>query len=168
METLVMEHAQTEIADSPKLSITQFIRAPRARVYEAWTRPEALQTWFSDGANVCAAAELDVREGGAFTLLIQIGSAHATSDSHTEDTDVKRTVTIRGVYRTVVPNALLQFSWRGCTPDETSLVTVSLKDAAGDTELTLTHEQFATEASRDGHNQGWTAIVANLAKMLSN
>ena len=156
METLEMERTQTEIADSPKLSITQFIRAPRARVYDAWTRPEALQTWFCDGGNICAAAELDVREGGAFTFLIQIASG------------AKRTVTIRGVYRTVVPNALLQFSWQGCTPDETSLVTVSLKDVAGGTELTLTHEQFATEASRDSHNQGWTAIIANLDKVLSN
>ena len=155
METLVMERKQTETADSPKLSLTQFISAPRARVYEAWTRPEALQTWFTAGNSICAAAELDVREGGAFTILIQKPSANET-------------VAIRGVYRTVVPNALLQFTWRGCTADETSLVTVSLKDVAGGTELTLTHEQFATEASRDSHNQGWTAIIANLDKVLSN
>jgi uncharacterized protein YndB with AHSA1/START domain len=159
METLVMERPQTEIADSPKLSITQLIRAPRARVYEAWTRPEALRAWFQADGTICTAAELDVREGGAFALTVQAANAK---------TDAKHTVDIRGVYRTVVPNALLQFSWRGCTADETSLVTVSLKDVAGGTELTLTHELFATEASRDNHNQGWTALLANLDKVLSN
>ena len=50
---------------------------------------------------------------------------------------------VGGVYREVVPNQRLVFSWAWhSTPERESLVTVSLKPDGDGTLLTLTHEQF--------------------------
>jgi hypothetical protein len=43
-------------------------------------------------------------------------------------------------------------------------VTVMLKDVDGGTELTLTHERFDSERSRDGHAPGWERALVNLQR----
>ena len=45
-------------------------------------------------------------------------------------------------------------------------VRVALRDVDGGTELKLTHSGFKTEASRDGHEKGWSGIAARLEKAL--
>jgi uncharacterized protein YndB with AHSA1/START domain len=167
MKTLEMERQKTEAGSgksaSPKLEMTRVIRASRARVYEAWTRPEILQQWFAPGNMIVPGATLDVRADGEYA--IQMRGSIAACEGKSEDLDMSHTASIRGVYRQVVPNELLQFTWFGdWDPSEVSLVTVSLKDVEDGTEVTVNHEQFATELSRDKHQHGWGGSLAKLAK----
>jgi uncharacterized protein YndB with AHSA1/START domain len=145
------------------LSQTRVIRAPRARVYEAWTNPETMKQWFGPSAMRTPNVSLDVRVGGAYRIEFA-PNQQAPSDDH--DCGGTNTAAF-GQYTQIVPNQLLQFSWSSnWQPGEDSLVTVSLKDVDGGTELTILHENFNTEESRDAHNNGWAGSFDKLARIL--
>jgi uncharacterized protein YndB with AHSA1/START domain len=102
---------------------------------------------------VSARAETDVRVGGRY---------HVNMRTASDDHDVS------GVYREVVPNEKLVFTWAWkSTPERESLVTVLLKPDGAGTLLTLTHEQFFDEEARDRHQHGWTASLTKLENYLA-
>ncbi len=164
METLQMEQSKpgTVKRDATQLELTRVIRTSRVKVYEAWTRPEVLQQWFGPGQMVVPSARLDAREGGEYA--IEMAGSGSCEDQSPAATGSRF---IRGVYQQVVPNERLQFTWRAdWSGDETSLVTISFRDVEGGTEITLKHERFATESSRDGHEKGWGASLSKMATLL--
>jgi uncharacterized protein YndB with AHSA1/START domain len=147
---------QNKVDNNLKLEITRVIKTNRARVFDAWTRPEMLHQWFGSGKMTVSNASVDLRVGGAYSIEVQ-GSS--------DGTDMNRRAKATGIYKKIVPDELLAFTWRGdWEPNEETLVTVQLRDVAEGTELTLTHERFATEKSRSGHEQGWTSSLDKLAK----
>jgi uncharacterized protein YndB with AHSA1/START domain len=165
MATLEMDRQKGSVGESGALMLemTRVIRASRARVYEAWTRPEVLKEWFGSKANVVSTATFDVRDGGEY----KVECFGKPCNPKPGEVDESRVLVLRGEYRKVIPNELLQFTWCGDRdPSEVSLVTVSLRDVEGGTEITLRHEQFATESSRDDHQHGWSDLLPNLAKLL--
>jgi uncharacterized protein YndB with AHSA1/START domain len=99
-------------------------------------------------------AEFDLRVGGRYRI-----SFDTADGEHSE---------VSGIYREVVPNERLVFSWAWhSTPERESRVTVSLKAEDGGTLLTLHHEQFFDSAARDSHERGWTELLGNLEKVLA-
>jgi uncharacterized protein YndB with AHSA1/START domain len=75
---------------------------------------------------------------------------------------------VGGIYREVVPNQRLVFSWAWySTPERESLVTVTLKSDGAGTLLTVHHEQLFDSAARDGHERGWTGALDKLEKYLA-
>jgi uncharacterized protein YndB with AHSA1/START domain len=97
--------------------------------------------------------EGDARTGGRFrwVMLAPNGEEHDVS----------------GVYREVLPNEKLVFTWAWkSTPERESLVTVTFKPDGDGTLFTLMHEQFFDEDARDRHNGGWTGALEKLAKYL--
>ncbi len=104
------------------------------------------------GEIVTVRAESDPRKGGQYLILMRSPNG--------EPHDVG------GVYREVIANEKLVFTWAWqSTPERESLVTVLLKPDGEGTLLTLTHEQFADEAARDGHRAGWTGALDKLEKL---
>ena len=86
------------------------------------------------------------------------GDACADGDEHD----------VSGVYREVVPNEKLVFTWAWkSTPERESLVTVLFKPDGDGTLLTLTHEQFFDEDARDRHQHGWTGALDKLEKLFA-
>jgi uncharacterized protein YndB with AHSA1/START domain len=76
---------------------------------------------------------------------------------------------VSGVYREVVPNEKLVFTWAWkATPERESLVTVTFKQDGGGTIMTLTHEQFFDEDARDRHQHGWNGSMEKLDKYLAS
>jgi len=76
-----------------------------------------------------------------------------------------------GIYKEVVPNRKLVFSWcwPNSTPDRVSQVTILFTPSGGGTDLKFLHEQFFDEAARDGHKRGWSESLVKLeAFLLSN
>ena len=117
--------------------------------------------WFgpSDADQNSVKAELDVRTGGRFT----IGFSHTGRDS-TGDSHYSR---VSGVYKEVVPNEKLVFSWAWYTmPERESQVTVLLKPDGKGTLLTLKHEQFFDQEAADNHKRGWAGTLDKLAALL--
>ncbi len=165
MATLVMDRQKSSVSEgsAPMLEMTRVIRASRARVYEAWTRPEILKEWFGSGSKAISTPTFDVRDGGEYA----IECFGEPCNPKPEEVGKSRLTILRGQYRKVVPNELLQFTWsQNHDPAEVSLVTISLRDVEGGTEIKLTHEQFATESSRDSHQHGWSTLLPVLAKVV--
>jgi len=99
-------------------------------------------------------AELDVRVGGRYRISFNSGDGNYNE--------------VGGVYREVVPNERLVFSWAWhSTPERESQVTISLKPDGTGTLLTLHHEQLFNEAARDGHAKGWNALLDQLEAFAS-
>ncbi len=141
-----------ETAVKPSLTLKRRLKASPAKVFAAWTDPEKIKRWMGPGEIVTVRAESDPREGGRYLILMR----SPNGEPHN----------VGGVYREVIANEKLVFTWAWqSTPERESLVTVLLKPDGEGTLLTLTHEQFADEATRDGHQQGWAGAFDKLEKL---
>jgi uncharacterized protein YndB with AHSA1/START domain len=143
------------LAERPSLTLKRHIHAAPEKVYAAWTDPQKLIQWFgrADARPDTIRAEIDARVGGRFRF------SFATDNEHYE---------VGGVYREVVPNARLVFSWAWhSTPERESVVTVTLKADGDGTLLTLHHAQFFDEAARAGHERGWLTGLERMEKLLA-
>lgn len=141
-----------------KLQISKVIKAKRPRVFEAWTKPELLQQWFGPENTIAPSADIDFRVGGAYRIQVQACEG-------SDDTGIRRLSQATGVYKEIVPNERIRFTWHGdWDPSLETMVTVVFKDVAGGTEVTLTHERFVTAESRDKHQHGWTGSLEKLAR----
>jgi uncharacterized protein YndB with AHSA1/START domain len=75
---------------------------------------------------------------------------------------------VAGVYREVVRNERLQFTWAWhSTPERESLVTLTFRPDGQGTLFTLLHEQFFDAQARDGHRHGWTGTLDKLEAMFA-
>ena len=139
----------------PSVTIQRRYNAPPEKVYGAWTHAEMIVGWFgpSDADQGSVKAMMDVRTGGRFTISF----THANGE-YSE---------VSGVYKEVVPNEKLVFSWAWhSTPERESQVTILTRPAGNGTLLTLKHEQFFDQAAADGHKNGWTGTLEKLAAYL--
>ena len=99
-------------------------------------------------------AETDVRTGGRYEIEF------ATEDGEQHH--------VSGVYKEVVPNQKLAFTWAWRTmPERESFVTVLIKPEGTGSILTLIHEQFYDEPARDRHEYGWTGALNKLERFIS-
>jgi len=141
-------------AAKPSLTIKRRLKAPLEKVFAAWIDPEKVMRWMGPGEGKPLSAECDARVGGRYRWVMQ--------DTAGEVHDV------RGVYREIVPNEKLVFTWAWkSTLERESLVTVLLKPDGDGTLLTVTHEQFFDEEARDRHRQGWIGALDKMDKFLS-
>lgn len=137
----------------PSLTIKRRFKAPPAKVYRAWTDPEKLKAWWGPDNGPVLQATVDARVGGRFHVQFR-----------TEDGEEHN---VGGLYREVVPNEKLVFTWAWrSTPERESLVTITLKGDGDETVFTLIHEQFFDEAARDGHRGGWKGSLDKLERYL--
>lgn len=141
------------VATKPSLTIRRRFNASPAKVYGAWTDPEKMSRWLGPQNVQRVVVQCDLRVGGRYHIkMIVPGDEHDVS----------------GVYREIVPNEKLVFTWAWkSTPERESLVTVTISNDDGGCLMTLLHEQFADEDARDRHNAGWTAILDRLEQILT-
>lgn len=141
----------------PNLTLKRRLKATPAQVFKAWTDPEKVVRWFGPSETIAGSmrAQMDVRPGGKYQMNFK------TDDGESHQ--------VGGVYREVVPNSRLQFTWAWhSTPERESLVTVMVTaDSEKGCILTLLHEQFFDEAARTGHERGWTGTLDKLERYCS-
>jgi uncharacterized protein YndB with AHSA1/START domain len=145
----------SKLVEKPSLTLNRHYPVAPEKVWRAWTDPEAIKRWWGPGDNQpVSVAQLDVRVGGRFRVVF--------GGPEGRDHDVQ------GVYREVVPNRKLVFTWTwpNSTPERESLVTIVFKKVAGGTELVFRHEQFIDETVRDNHKQGWSESFVKLERFL--
>ena len=143
---------QTAPEVRPSLTIKRRFKATPAQVFKAWTDPAQLAQWMGGPEITAAEAKTDVRVGGRYQIRMT-----KADDEHN----------VSGVYREVVANEKLVFTWAWRTmPERESLVTVHLKADGDHTIMTFTHEQFFDEAARDRHEHGWTGSFGKLERHL--
>jgi len=141
------------------LTLVRRIAARPSIVFEALTTPEGIAQWWGPDAGPVLLAEADVRTGGRFRVRFRMldGTEHESVGEYLEVLESKR----------------LTMSWqwtKGGESDESgdvSRLEIDLKRIDTGTELTLTHARLRTEASRAGHEQGWSGALDKLARQFS-
>jgi len=137
------------------LTLLRTFKAPRERVFDAFTQKEAIQAWFGpEGCNAPSVA-IDAKPGGTYRFEI-----------HSSEGPV---YVVTGTFREVKRPEKLVFTWawlQGTGVGPETLVTLSFAEKGGSTELTLVHSGFATATDRDNHNRGWTSSFECLVSML--
>ncbi|HEY9085062.1 MAG TPA: SRPBCC domain-containing protein [Candidatus Tyrphobacter sp.] len=140
----------------PALVLRRTYKATRERVFAAWTTPEIAETFLGPGDTTIPDIQMDVRPGGTYRITMLLA-------------DGERMV-VKGMYREVIAPKRLSMTW--CWEEENpaderdTLLSLDFNDIDGETELVLTHEQFATAESRDRHEHGWTLIADQLASVV--
>jgi uncharacterized protein YndB with AHSA1/START domain len=142
-----------------EIVLTRLLDAPRALVFEAWTKPEHLDRWWGPRGFRTATDAMDVRPGGSWRYVMR----------HDEHGSFDNLIT----YREVVPDERLVYS-HGTNEEspEEFHVTVTFADEGGKTRLGMrmvwpTPE--ALEAVRkygvgDGGNQTLDRLAEFLAE----
>lgn len=117
-----------------------FVEAPPARVYEYFTRPEAIVRWMGDYAL------LEPSPNGRFTLDV-------------------RGAPVRGRYLELDPPHRLLISWGYAgserLPPGASTVEVRLTADGSGTRVELEHRDLPAEETQ-GHGSGWAHYLARL------
>jgi uncharacterized protein YndB with AHSA1/START domain len=155
---MAQSSSAAQLDNRPSLTLTRRLRAQPEKVYAAWSEPENLVKWFalSQAKPGSMQANLDVRVGGRYRISFN-------------DDKTGEYFEVGGIYREVVPNERLQFTWAWhSTPERESLVTVQVKPDAVGTLLTFHHEQFADEKARDSHRQGWSKFFDYLEQSVAS
>jgi uncharacterized protein YndB with AHSA1/START domain len=141
----------------PKVVLKKIIPAKREKVFEAWTKPEIMQKWFTPGT-WGVEAKSALRVGGQYVVeMIDDGSGFGViHPGHKGDRYPHH-----GEYVEIKPPEKLVFTWNSHLI-KNSRVTVELRDLGGNTELLLTHEFLETEEIRKAHDDGWVGCLRNL------
>jgi uncharacterized protein YndB with AHSA1/START domain len=140
----------------PSLTLKRRLKAAPGKVFRAWTDPEKIVRWFGPRDTVADSvrAQVDLRPGGRYRM------SFTTDDGEHHQ--------VGGVYREVVPDSRLVFTWAWrTTPERESLVIVTIVPDGDGSLLTLHHEQFFDQKARDGHERGWTGTLDKLEQFLS-
>lgn len=156
-------HTSGDVADLFSATVSRRLRAPRTRVFDAWTRPDEIKRWWGPTGFTTHTAKVDLRPGGAFRFVMRgpDGADHL----------------LEGVYVEIDPPARLVFEvHRHCdgSPDAFDADTMTITEVTvefravegGATELVLTHRGFADAAAAAEHEWGWGGALGDLAAVL--
>ena len=149
-------NSDTLTASDRELVITRVFDAPRDLVWKAWTDPARIKQWLAPNGFTVPVAEGELRPGGAWRSSMR-------KPDGTE-------LWLGGVYREIVEPKRLVFThaWlddKG-KPGPETLVTVTLTERAGKTEMNFRQTGFDSVESREGHARGWTECFDKLEELL--
>jgi uncharacterized protein YndB with AHSA1/START domain len=142
----------------PPFRVSRALHAPRARVFEAWTRAEHVQRWFAPEGCSIDEARVEPRLGGAFDLVMSgPGFAHK----------------IRGRITELVPETRLVISFEVMDGDGPVLfradTEIDFSDALCGTQLDVVQhytvfDPALVEPMIAGAPEGWRSTLDNLEK----
>jgi uncharacterized protein YndB with AHSA1/START domain len=150
----------TDGVDTPErgLLLTRVFDAPRPLVFAAWTDAAHAAQWWGPKGFVSVSCEMDARPGGRWRRAMRspAGSLHVAS----------------GVYQEIAAPERLVFTyaWEDAEgrPAHETIVTVTLAERDGKTELTLRQAIFETASARDSHRSGWASCLDRFADYLAS
>lgn len=153
-----MTHTQSDL----DLTVSRIIRAPRTRVWEAWTTPSQLEQWWVPKPATARVVDLDLRPGGSF--VTEISETEETFGPH-----------IAGCFLDVVDGERLVFTnaltagWRPATdPFITAVITFADHPDGTEYLATVMHKDAATAAQHVelGFHDGWGTVTRQLAELV--
>ncbi|WP_275293659.1 MULTISPECIES: SRPBCC domain-containing protein [unclassified Amycolatopsis] len=145
------------------LSLDRVIRAPRKRVWDAWTDPASLAQWWIPAPLRCRVEELDVRAGGAFVTRM-------SEDGDTFVSHLDACFLVVEDYERIVFTNALDSSWRPANPQPVAMTAeIVLRDHPDGTDyrVVVRHgDPAARERHADlGFADGWGTVTAQLARV---
>jgi uncharacterized protein YndB with AHSA1/START domain len=136
-----------------ELDMSRVINAPRARVFEAWTKPEQMTQWFAPEPFQLIVGTMDFRSGGRFSMAMR--------GPNGED------FPFTGTYREIVPPAKLSWTGEFASGPADQMSTVVTFEEDGQTTKLHVRQTFYVmtpeiEHATKGAKQGWTMTLDQL------
>ena len=144
------------------LEITRIIKAPRSKIWDAWTRPEQFAQWWIPEPALCRVLELDVRPGGAMNTEMNEDGTGFVPHMQACYLDVE------AGRRIVFTNALTG-GWRPADhPFITAIITLDDHDQGTAYRALVMHKspEDRTMHQELGFYDGWGTVAAQLAKLV--
>ena len=142
------------------LRIVRDFACSRDRLWAAWIAPTALIEWFGPEHDPASEFTADVRAGGSWRACLR-----SAADG--------RRLWVSGLYREIIPQERIVFTfrWEGTGhedgPGVETLVTLTFMSQTAElTRLVLCHEGLASNASAEGHTDGWLSCLRRLESYL--
>lgn len=146
------------------IRITSTFKAPRERVFDAFTKPELLKRWFGPPGWTVPSSEIDLRPGGKYRHTIRSAEGQQ--------------LVLAGEYREVVrPDRLAAterwegFSEVGWREEDVTVNTIELTEDEGTTHWTLTiryaSKEVRDEALKTPMDVGMNASFERLDELLA-
>ncbi|QOT80616.1 SRPBCC domain-containing protein [Cupriavidus basilensis] len=138
------------------LEMDRFIRAPREKVFDAFTSQAALSEWHCPRGMHVLEASADARVGGKYRIVMggRDGARY----------------TVGGEYQAIDRADFLAYTWAweaGPMPPEIkTLIEVTLTAKDGGTHLHMRHSGFPEAGERDSHTGGWQSVFNRLSDFL--
>ena len=135
------------------LNMSRFIRAPRAKVFDAFTTEAGLAAWMGPRGMKVHSALADPRVGGAWRV------AFGNRDGYS--------MAVGGHYKLLERPSRLAYTWKwdgenNPMPHLETLIEIDLLEKDGGTEMRMKHSGFPAAAAREGHQVGWTSTFNRL------
>ncbi len=139
------------------LVVRRTISAPRARIFEAFGRPDLLSQWFTPSAEISVEIlTFDFVPGGRFRLRYIMPDG--------------RRPTVGGDYERIEPPALIALTWIWEPPDPLENIPMRVVFQFGDkgsaTEVVIRHEKLPSDAACTIHADGWERALDSLQRFL--
>jgi len=136
------------------LELSRVIRAPKRRVFEAFSSAEELKKWFGPGDCHVVEGEMDFRVGGEYRLSM------FTTDMGDAD--------LVGTFREIVEDERLVYTWEWENNENMRwgqmLVKVELSEVDGGTDVKIEHRGIPAEEVCEGHKLGWNGSFDKLGR----
>jgi len=147
-------------SDQAILTVSRIFSAPIENVFEAWTKPEVLASWFGSAGFIATTANIDLRVGGKYLLVLQ----------PPEGESIKHF----GEYLEITPPQKLVFTWvlenQACGGSKNqcaeTLVSIDFKPINQSTKIRLTHERLPSKEAYQGHEFGWNCAFDCFGKYI--
>ena len=139
------------------LEMKRVITAPAPLVFAALSEATELAKWWGPEGYTVPSLTFRARVGDSYRIEMQ-----------PPEGDVFH---ITGEFREVSPPTRLAYTFAYTPPDPDdveTLVTLSLQDLGGSTEVSLEHGTFKTEARRALHHDGWTESFDRLDRLIGS
>jgi uncharacterized protein YndB with AHSA1/START domain len=143
------------MAEDYGIRVTRVFEAPRERVWEEWTTPEAFADWFCGPFEIPVdSVRMDVRPGGAWQATMIRADGGETL--------------WRGEYREVVPPERLELTITDAPGTDFHLVVVVLTDLGdGRTEMVFEQRGEMPPDQFERAEQGWGGFFDRIAARLA-
>jgi uncharacterized protein YndB with AHSA1/START domain len=138
------------------VELARVLPAAASRVFEVFTDPNQLATWWGPEGFTTPGLEVDLRVGQSYRIEMQPPEGDAFY--------------LTGEFREIDPPTRLSYTFRWEDPDPDDVETVvdlSFRDLGESTEVVFSQGPFSTEARRELHRDGWTDGFNKLEELLS-
>ena len=129
--------ATLEMPSDTEIVITREFNAPRALVWDAFSKPEHIRRWWGLRGTTVPVCENDLRVGGTWRWVLRDpdGSEHAFSGKYLE---------------VAPPERAVRTEWYEAIPDAEYVSTATFTERDGKT-LLHNHLKYKSREHRDGH-----------------
>lgn len=152
------------------LVITRVFDAPRALVWEVWTKPEHLQRWWGPKNFTAPVCRMDFRVGGKFLFCMRSpeGKDYWNTGEFLEIVPPERLVMtdcFADAKGNVVPAS--HYGMGGDWPLELK-ITLTFEEQAGKTKMTLRHEGIPSGKMTEMTDAGWNESFDKFNEVLAS